>query len=204
MNRKLIPYAMSFESFLLSSLEESDQENIREIILYGSSARGDFRKDSDVDIFINVYKPASIEKKVDRIVEDFYKTEIFKKWKLLGIENTFSCIVDNIEKWKDLKISILSNGIILFSKYTVRTEGKQFVIFYWDKITSESKRVHISQKLYGYKTKKAIYKGLLDQTNSIKIGSNCIFVPLENANKISNVFKENKITVKMIYVSKVE
>ena len=101
MSSKLIPYAMSFVSFLMSDLDETDKENIKEIILYGSAARGDFRKDSDVDIFINVYKTGPTEKKVDRIIEEFYKTEIFKRWKLLDIENQISCITDNIDKWKD-------------------------------------------------------------------------------------------------------
>ncbi len=204
MNRKLVPYAMSFASFFMSSLSEADQGNIKDIILYGSAARGDFREDSDVDIFVNVYKQGSIEKKVERIVESFYKTEAFRRWKLLGIGNTISCITDNIEKWKDLKTSIISNGITLFSKYTGKSEGRQFVIVYWGKIGSESKRVFISQKLYGYKTKKSVYKGLLDQTGSIKIGANCIFVPLENSSRVLDTFRSNKITVKMIYVSKVE
>ena len=202
MNR-LIPYAMSFVSFLFSSLDKTEQENIKEVVLYGSVARGDYRKDSDVDIFINVYKAGSIGGRVEKIIEEFYKTEIFKRWKLVGIENTISCITDNIEKWKYLKTSILSNGISLYSKYKVESAGEQFVIFYWGKIASESKRVLISKKLYGYKTKRSVYKGLLELTSSIKLGSNSIFVPLEHANKISSVFKENKITVKMIYGSKI-
>ncbi len=204
MNRGLIPYAMSFASFLLSNLNESDQKNIKEIVLYGSAARGDFRKDSDVDIFINVYKSGALEGKVNRITEMFYKTEIFKRWKLIGVDNPISCITDSIEKWKDLKVSILANGINLFSKYTSNVKGGQFVIFYWDIIKPESKRVYISQKLYGYKTKKSIYKGLLEMTESVKLGPKCIFSPLQHANKISELFKENKITVKMIYVNRVE
>jgi len=202
MNR-LIPYAMSFVSFLFSSLDKTEQENIKEVVLYGSVARGDYRKDSDVDIFIDVYKAGSIGGRVEKIIEEFYKTEIFKRWKLVGIENTISCITDNIEKWKDLKTSILSNGISLYSKHKGQSAGEQFVIFYWGKISPESKRVLISKNLYGYKTKRSVYKGLLELTNSIKLGPNSIFAPLEHANKISSLFKKNKITVKMIYGSKI-
>src|SRR3989338_4304217 len=202
MNR-LIPYAMSFASFLFSSLDKKEQENIKEIILYGSGCRGDNRSDSDVDIFINVYNSATIGKRVEKIIDEFYETEIFKKWKLLGTENTISCIVDNIEKWGDLKTSIVTNGISLFSKYKAKTQGDLFVIFYWDKIGSESKRVLISKKLYGYITKKSLYKGLVELTGSVKLGSNCIPTPLENVKKIDSVFKENKITLKRVHVSKV-
>ena len=199
---KLIPYALSFASFLFSSLDKTEQENIKEVVLYGSASRGDYRKDSDVDIFINVYNSNSISKRVEKIVEDFYQTEIFKRWRLIGIENTISCITDNLEKWGDLKTSIVSNGLSLFSKYASKSKGELFVVFYWDKIGFESKRVLISKKLYGYRTKKSVYKGLLELTNSTKLGSNCILTPLESAKKIDSVFKENKITLKRIHVSK--
>ncbi len=202
MSRILVPYAMSFASFLMSELGEQERGNVKEIILYGSVARGDARKDSDVDIFVNVYHPGSIEKRVGKIIEDFYKTAAFRNWKLAGIQNIISCITDNLQKWKDLKISIISDGIVLYSKYKEKSEGQQFVILYWDKIVPESKRVLISKKLYGYRTKKAVYKGLLETTGSIKLGPNTLFVDLDSAAKVIDVFKSNKITVKMIYASR--
>ncbi len=202
MSRILVPYAMSFASFLMAELGEEESGNVKEIILYGSVARGDPRKDSDVDVFVNVYRPGSIEKRVEKITEDFYKTEAFRNWKLAGVQNVISCITDSLQKWKDLRISIISDGIVLYSKYREKTEGQQFVILYWGKISSESKRVLISKKLYGYRTKKAVYKGLLETTGSLKLGPNSIFVPLDSAAKIIGIFKSNKITVKMIYVSR--
>lgn len=203
MNKTLLAYTIDFASFLVDSLEEKDMKNIKEIILFGSVSKGMADKDSDVDIFINIFKKDNIERKVEKIKNDFYKGEIYKRWKLRGIDNEIKIIVDSLDKWKDLKISIISDGITLYSKYRGYVKGEQKVIIYWDKIDNESKRVLLSKKLYGYNYRKMRYKGLLELTSSEKIGSNCIITNLEDAKKILDIFKEQEITAKTIYVNKV-
>lgn len=203
MNKEILAYSVDFVSYLIDSLEEPGLKNIVEIILFGSAARGTSDRESDVDIFVNVLKQNNMEAKVERIKEGFYRSDVFKRWKLRGIENEIRPIVDRLAKWRDLKVSIISDGITLYSKYTARAKGEQQVIIYWEKIKPESKRVLLSKKLYGYTYKKSRYKGLLELTGSVKIGPNCIIVSLEHSRKITDLFRSLGITAKTIFVSRI-
>ncbi len=203
MNKDMLSYTMNFVSFLVDNIDEKDLENIKSIVLFGSVARKSTHKESDIDLFVDVIKQNNIEKKIDKIKEDYFESEKFKKWHLRGIDNAINIIVDRMDKWGDLNLSIVSDGISLYSKYTKNIKGEQKVIIYWDKISPESKRVSISKKLYGYSYKKSKYKGLIELTNSIKLSSNCIISNLENAKKIVSMIRESKITVKTIYVNQI-
>jgi len=206
MSRYMYAYAESFVSFLMQNLEEKYFLNIKDIILFGSTARNKADKTSDVDIFINIYKDSKeFEKRISLILKKFYNSELFNRyWKLMGIENEIRCISGELNKWKDLKSSIIANGISLYSKYNSILKGKTNVLIYWDKIKPESKRILLSKKIYGYTYKNKEYKGLLEKTNTLKLGSNCLLIPLEDSGKFFDIFKSLKIPNKKIYVSRVE
>jgi hypothetical protein len=208
MNRKksTLAYALDFISFLLENIEVREFANARSIVLFGSAARGGAGKSSDVDIFIDVLvESKAFEKKVSGIVNDFYGSERFRRyWKLQGMENEINCIVGKLDRWKDLKQSVIADGIVLYGKYKSALEGETFVLFYWDKITPESKRVLLSKKIYGYKYKGKKYSGLLDKTSSVKLGSNCIMVPLGDAQRLLDTFRGLKVQAKTIYLSRAE
>ncbi|HLD41715.1 MAG TPA: hypothetical protein VJB06_01660, partial [archaeon] len=93
----------------------------------------------------------------------------------------------------------------LYSKYMTESkgDGEVHIIFYWDKIGNESKRVLLSKKLYGYRLKKSKYKGLIELTGSIKLGTNCILISLDNSRKFVDLFDSLGITAKRIHVSKI-
>lgn len=200
---RLIAYAQNFASFLLSSLSAEHLGKIKSIILFGSAARGEAAKESDVDIFIDVFEDEKqLEKKVEQLVNDFYSSIFFEKyWRLLGIENDVKPIVGRLDKWRDLKTSIIANGIILYGKYTAKTKGKNFVILSWAKIKPESKRVWLSKLLYGYTYEKRTYAGLLEVHKCQKLGSNCILVPIESYKEILGRFRQSKIPVKIFHIS---
>lgn len=195
---------MDFVSFLIESLDDKCTGNIKEIILFGSVARGTADKKSDIDLFVNVLKQDSItERKIEWVVNEFYKSSAAKNWKLKGIENEIKVLVDRLDKWKDLKVSIVSDGINLYSKYKAQTKGSQQIIIYWDTVRPESKRVLLSKKMYGYTYKKFKYEGLVKLTQATKLGSGCIIVGLENSKPILNMFREMGITAKTIYLSSI-
>lgn len=202
MNKLMLAYALDFTSFLIQNLQEKDILNIKEIILFGSAARGKAGSDSDVDIFINAFKKGSLESKVKGIVNGFYDSRMFRYWKLLSVENPITCITGKLDDWKDLKPSIISDGIVLYSKYSGLLKGRTFAIMYWDKVRPESKRVLLSKKIYGYNYKGKRYEGILKEAGIQKLGSNCILVPLDAVQKVSKIFKELGITMKTIYVSR--
>jgi len=162
MNVKLLSYSMDFTSFLMGELNEKDASTVRNIILFGSAARGDAGKNSDIDLFVDLKSESqSIERKASFITDAFYKSASFRRWKLIGVENRISCVVGRLDRWKDLKPSIISDGIVLFGKYTGSLRGASSVIFFWSNVKPESKRVLLSKRLYGFSQKGRKYQGLV-------------------------------------------
>lgn len=200
---ELVAYAQSFVSFLLGKLGQDDINKIKNIILFGSVARGEAGKESDIDLFIDVFENENtLGKKADTILKEFYESVFFEKyWHLIGIENEIKLIVGYLNKWKDLKTSIIANGITLYGKYSSEAKGKNFVLISWGKIEPESKRVWLSKTLYGYSHKGKRYHGLLKTHDGKKISSNCILVPIDSYGNFLNKFKQGKISPKRIHIS---
>jgi len=199
----MIAYAQNFVSFFISSLSGKELSKIKSIILFGSVARSENSKKSDVDLFIDVFEDEKkIEEKAKEAVENFYKSIFFEKyWKLLDVKNEFNIVVGVLDQWKELKTSIIAGGLILYKKYSEKIDGKNFVLVYWDKIKPESKRVWLSKIIYGYTYKKKKYDGMLEKYDGKKISSNCILVPIDNYPAIISKFKQAKIQFKHVHVS---
>ena len=92
---------------------------MNEIILFGSVARGDFGKDSDIDLFFDVNndnQEEEIKKVLNNELVKFSKSKIAETWSLMGIKNNISIKVGILNEWK-LKRSIISEGIVLYGKY---------------------------------------------------------------------------------------
>lgn len=93
-------------------------KHLKQIILYGSYARGDFNDSSDIDIMILTdLKDKELEKKYDKIIEIAYEIEF---------DNNFiihlSPLVKNFEKfnyWLDalpFYMNVKNEGVILNGK----------------------------------------------------------------------------------------
>lgn len=192
----LIAYAEDFASYLLSERYLENYE-IRNIILYGSVARGDFKKDSDIDVFVDVDTDERLKGYVKNTIKNFYDSLWFKKWKRLGIKNPISCLVGRIEEWKDLERSIISNSIVLYGSYKPQIKGKVMSLFSIEGVKPESKRVFTNRKLFGYKRYGKKYLGLVEIYKGEKIGRGCFLVPIESSQKILQFLRKNKINVKI-------
>lgn len=202
----LIAYAASFSSFLVANLKAEQLAKIKAVILFGSVARGEAAQESDVDLFIDVVADEKkLASETDAILRKFYGSIIFTKyWKLLGVENEIKPIVGKLSDWRDLKSSILANGITLYGKFIAKAEKAQpAVLFYWGTIANQPKRVLLSKRLYGYKYKDKTYRGLLEIYGGQKISTNCIFVGLEQASTFSRLFRQMKISVRMMHLARV-
>ncbi len=126
--QKFKAYASYFVSYLLNNLGDSD---INKIILFGSVARGEISKDSDVDIFIDVKrKDKKFEKKVEKILEGFYKSREGIMFKSVGVDNKINFIVGKLDEWIDLRESIENTWIVLYGPYiSGRISGKIYIGF---------------------------------------------------------------------------
>jgi len=183
---EIIAYAMDFASYLVSR-----SEGINRIILHGSVARGDFDSESDIDLFVDITDKKS-EKKIRIYEENYYKTNSYKEWKLKGVDNEISLIIGKLDsdEWKDLKRAIMNTGIVLYGKYTAENkEAKHYVLFSFENIKPESKRVGLFRKLFGFNAGKKKYSGLAEKFNMRRIGKGTILVPIEpDTSFMSKVF----------------
>ncbi len=196
---ELKSYAYDFVSFLMQN--SKSVENIRKIILFGSVAREEATKKSDVDIFIDVFVESEIKKieaEAQKIVDRFYSSSKFKNyWKSLGVENELSVSVGVLDKWK-LKDSMLGSSIILYQKYAPNLEGgKAKCILYWNGIENNSKRVMLNKNLFGYSHYGKKYSGLVEKYDGKKIGANVLLINLENLNVFLKLFRGFKVAVKI-------
>jgi|SRR3989344_1005459 len=195
MKNKYLPYTIHFVSFMLEYLET---DNIKNIILFGSAARNEATKESDIDIFIDINakeKEYSIE--VKKIIEKFYESKFYQNyWKIKGLDNSFNVIIGNINKW-ELKDNIISTGITLYTKFkSIPDNQKHSLLIYFENIKPETKRVLLYKNLYGYNTKGKHYTGLIEKYNGIKINKGTVLVPLEYKNLFLSLFKRYNITIK--------
>lgn len=184
---KLISLALNFASFLFGKIE------VKSIILFGSIARGTFDKESDIDLFIETDKKN--EDKAKNVLELYKKTKEYEKFKLEGIENEISIKCGSLNEWKDLKRSIISNGIFLYGKYQGKPEKlKHKLVFLLNvRDIERSKKIRVWRKIYGYKQKigKKVYisKGLAEK----KLGRGVFLVSIENLQEVMDYLIKNKI-----------
>ena len=196
MKNKYLPYTIHFVSFMLEYIET---DKIKNITLFGSTARNEATKESDIDIFIDINakeKEYSIE--VKKIIEKFYESKFYQNyWNIKGLDNSFNVIIGDINKWKELKDNIISTGITLYTKFkSIPDNQKHSLLIYFENIKPETKRVLLYKNLYGYNTKGKHYTGLIEKYNGIKINKGTVLVPLEYKNLLLSLFKRYNITIK--------
>ena len=190
----LIAYACSFASFLLDSRAA---KNINKIILFGSVARGDFDKESDIDIFVDANK--DIESEVNRTLILFESSKAYEAWKLRGVKNEISVKAGSLKKWS-LRREIISSGILLYGKYNEVPENvKYYLLVKMDmRKIKAARQMSIWRKLYGYKQKigKKTYtgKGLVEKCGGKKLGKAIILVPMDARKEVMDYLNKNRIS----------
>ncbi len=194
----LLAYALDFVSFLMQ--KTAKREEIKQIILYGSVARGEAGKESDIDLFVDVVKLSSaLEKEIQMKKSSFLNSAKVKNyWSLLGINNELRIIVGELGKWKELHPSLIANGLILYGKYLPAVkEGKHLAFFIWENVKPNSRRVLFNKQLFGFTQNGKHYDGLLQKYAGERLGKGCISVALEHATLFLKLFRHYHISVKI-------
>lgn len=192
----MVSYAVDFLSYLLSE-KYMEKHSIRNVILYGSVAKGDFNEKSDVDVFVDVQEPEELAEKVKQTVKDFYGSIWFKKWSRFGVNNPISVIVGNLEEWEDLKRSMISGGILLYGHYSPHAKGRPMTLLAIGTVKQESKRVFLNRKLFGYNRYGRRYAGLVEKYGGEKLGKGCFAVPMEYSKEVLDLLRKYKVPVKI-------
>ena len=197
MNRnKLISLAMNFSSFLIGQMD------VKSIILFGSVAKNNFDSESDIDIFVECNKKE--EKKIENVLELYWKTEEYKKFRLEGIKNEITLKSGRLNEWKDLKRSIISGGIVLYGSYHGIPDKLNHKLLFLLNLKGISRAVKIKvwRNLYGYKQKvgKRVYvsKGKVEE----RLGRGAFLVPIQDSQEVIGYLKKNKINYSLFDVWK--
>lgn len=196
----LIAYAYDFISYLMLQRIPLDFK-IRKILLYGSAARGDYKKTSDIDLFVDSddakKELTHLKEEIIKAERSFLNSDRIKKWINLGIKNDFSIIVGNLneKKWDDLKRSMLLHAYVLWERYTEAKQGaKPFALIKWYLDSKDPiKRVSVSRKLYGYTAKGKKYEGIFKRLRAVKLGKGIAIIPLEDVQVLRKMFTELKV-----------
>ncbi len=190
---ELISYGMNFASFII---QQEAGKKINRIILFGSVARGDFDKESDIDIFIDT-QDNKIEAEINKLLSLFLKSEIQKKWELKGLKQDISLKVGKLDEWK-LKRSIISDGIMLYGKFKDIPDevGNYSVLELLFDTFNRNKKVSLWRKLYGYKQKvdgvEYATDGLIDECGGKRL-EKVVIVPSEKALPLLDFLHKYKI-----------
>jgi len=193
-------YASYFVSYLLNNLE--DISSIDKIILFGSVARDNVQRDSDIDIFIEIKKKSkTFENRIESILDDFYKSRESLIFKAKGVNNRINLIIGKLNEWRDLKKSIESTGIVLYGRYSYGGSGKRkYAVIFWDKIGIN--RGAFLNKIYGFKTGKKEYSGFLQRVEGKKLGKSSIMIPIEYVDDFLKLIEHYNVSAKIIEVYK--
>ena len=195
-------YASYFVSYLLFALSKKEIDKISKIILFGSTAKDEAEKESDIDIFIEINKKSkTFENKIDKITEEFYKSREALIFKSKKIDNKINILLGELKDWPDLENSIESTGIMLYGKYsskTIKRNGKKYSLIFWKKI--EKNRGALLNKIYGFKVRDKRYSGLLEKFKGKKLGKSSALIPAEHTNEFLNILKPYKVDAKVIEI----
>jgi|SRR3989344_5910462 len=193
-------YASYFVSFLLGNLKKI--ETIERIVLFGSVARDEARKDSDIDIFIEVKKnPKKIVNDIFEIEKKFYESREANLFKSRGVDNKISIKIGKLSEWKDLYKSIASTGIVLYGPYEAKdlpSGVNHNIIIFWTNIGKN--RGSFLNKLYGYRIKEKKYLGLIEKFGGKKIGKSCVMIPIQFKKEFYKLIEAHKVEAKIIDV----
>lgn len=190
----LIAYALHFASFLLDTVKGSGK--IKRIFLFGSVARGDFTKESDIDIFVDTDE--KIEGEVEKARKLFMMSQAQRTWELKGISQELSLKTGNLDEW-ELKRSIISDGILLYGKAKQMPEDAEFYVLLQlsYKGLSQDQKLKLWRKLYGHRQKvgKKVYvsTGLLDRVKGKRIESG-ILIPVQHEKELRTFLRKYKVS----------
>jgi len=188
----LIAYAQCFASFLIDADENNEINNI---ILFGSVAKNQFDEESDIDIFVDTAVSRDKIIKQFRLFEDSHMAKV---WHSKGIEHSISLHIGQLKN-HNIRESVISSGIQIYGKFKQMPEKiDYYYIFVLDFCKlSRNEKVSIWRKLYGYKQivnrKKYESKGIISNLNGKRIEKNIILIPAENKNRFINHLSTNKI-----------
>lgn len=179
---KLISVAYSFLGYLF---QEKESKLIKKVFLFGSVSRGDFDKNSDINLFIDSDKDLS--SLCSRILKKFYNLE-GKKLEYKGIHNKLSVKSGNMKEWS-LKEVLERDSLVLYSNSAINLSKS--VLFSIEPINNQTKRIRVMRTLFGrieYKT-----SGIIGEYKGKKIAPTVFIVNYNGLKEIASYLTKEKV-----------
>ncbi len=182
-------------------LLEAGLEGLDAILLFGSFARGEDDRRSDIDLLL-LYETE----------EDALKAEDNTAKVAAGMSNANISIIN--KSYRELAgnpyfaFEVARDAIVLYkrlSRAPLKAEAfplKPFYIYVFDmRNLSQAEKSRVTVALYGRRKGKYAYKGLLESLNGYRLGNGAVMVPARAFRKIEEFFSLNKINYRRIAVS---
>lgn len=178
---------------------------IETLIVFGSVARNQAEKESDLDICF-ILKSENSKNAISNQILDLEK----KYDKNINIIFTDASFI-NLDK--QFIETILREGITIYGKKPdasiQQLELEPYEIIKFDlRNLDHSKKMKIKRLLYGIKTKKKYkgktytseQKGLVEELDGLRIGIASILIPEKKSWKLENILRENGISLRKITI----
>jgi len=195
--RKSLSYASDFLTFLF--LERSVEERIISIYLFGSSVRGELSEDGDIDLFINCSKDNEkiVLKAAETAEKRFRSSKDFDKWEKFGFTYPIAIKAGPLDEW-ELKESIESEGIVIFSKSLQPKGLERVVIFLLDLPKDKKAYLVLTRKLFGRKERGFKTEGIVSKKNGERLGPNSLIVSKSSQHEIIEILHKHKTSFRML------
>ncbi|MBI2138353.1 nucleotidyltransferase domain-containing protein [Candidatus Woesearchaeota archaeon] len=190
--RMAIAYAQNFLSFVF--LNPLAAGRIRGVFLFGSAARGELEKGSDIDLFFDIAEgeDKELERSVKSTLSRFYGSGDHEKWRLLKFSFPFSVQIGNLEKW-ELEKSITSEGISLYSRNPASRAPERKVLFIIKLPRQKKGYLSLTRHLFGRTEKEYAGRSFLAGIKGERLSSTIILVPKENQNPMVGFLNKRKV-----------
>ena len=195
--RKSISYAFDFMTFLL--LEKGVENKIASAYIFGSAVRNELDKESDIDIFINCEESDEefILKAAEAARKKFVVSKDFDKWKAFNFTHKISIKAGPIGEW-ELRESIESEGIEIFSKNVKQENMERVVIFLFELPKDKKYYLKIKRELFGRVEKAYRSDGIITKYGGKQIGSSIFIVPKSAQSNLIKIMHDKKIRFSMM------
>lgn len=184
------------DSFLKRLIEEAPS-SLTGVVLFGSLARGDYDKGSDID-FLLVFDEESPKRHMDIVAKIISELKPHRE-----IRPVFSNLKDvDVALIKE----VIKEGIVLFGKIILSPEGvalRSYKIISYDlSRVSSTVRARVARRIYGYESKKKIgkkikkyrYEGLKERKDCYILGKGVVALPLEDAEGFKEFLSRSGVT----------
>ncbi|MEK6845846.1 MAG: nucleotidyltransferase domain-containing protein [Nanoarchaeota archaeon] len=198
-----LSYCFNLLVFIFNNKEAGDK--IKSIYLFGSAVRGELHNKSDIDLFVECEPKHEerVKKLVDSGMVKFQASADLQKWKNLHFIYPFTVHFGKLSEW-DLKLSIASEGLIIYSKSTNLNEAQRMALFTINYSPKKSEYIKARRLLFGRDEEQFEHQGIIQKSGGKKISTHVFLVPKEEQSRIINILSKAKIEFSMKEINLLE